>query len=364
MDDLYYMNFAIQLAQATLGQTAMNPSVGAVVVKNNHILGIGAHLAAGSLHAEIYALNMAGINSHGATLYVTLEPCAHHGKTPPCIDAIIDSHIKRVVIAVVDPNPLVAGKGIAKLKQAGIEVVVGVLAAEALLLNQVFFHNIQSQVPFITLKCAMSLDAKLATVTNESKWITNEKSRADAHIYRHQHDAILVGVNTIIADNPALTTRLKGGGKHPIRIILDTSLRTPLTSQIIIDKEVQTWIVVGNKIDLAKIQQYKAYGIKIIQMDSVVIQINELLPRLFQLGITSILVEGGNKVHTSFLNAKLFNQLILYISPLLIGGAGAPTFFAGAGFNRLKDALALDLFSVEKVADDLKIIAKPKNYKG
>src|SRR5690625_1050476 len=213
------MNFALTLASMATAQTSPNPPVGAVVVKNGEILGFGAHLKAGEAHAEVHALEMAGAKAKGATIYVTLEPCSHHGSTPPCVDLIIERGITRVVVAVLDPNQKVVGSGIAKLKQAGLNVEVGILQKEAEQVNKAFFHYITTQTPFVTVKTAISLDGKTKTATGESKCITGEEARLDVHRYRHVHDAILVGVNTVIADNPSLTTRLPNGGKNPVRTI-------------------------------------------------------------------------------------------------------------------------------------------------
>lgn len=241
MNDQYYMDFAIDLAKRVSGQTSPNPVVGAVIVKHGEIVGFGAHLKAGEAHAEVQAIKMAGLEkTSGATVYVTLEPCSHFGKTPPCSNLLIESRVKRVVIASVDPNPLVAGEGIKKLQDAGIETVVGVCQEKALALNEVFFHYIKTNTPFVTLKTAASLDGKTATYSGESKWITGPDARLDVHHYRHKHDAILVGVETVIKDNPSLTTRLPSGGKNPIRVILDTSLRIPIHSNVLTDGQVDT----------------------------------------------------------------------------------------------------------------------------
>ena len=358
-DDKYFMELALRIATSTLGQTSPNPCVGAIVVKNNQILGYGAHLHAGGAHAEIVALQQAGIAAEGATLYVTLEPCNHFGKTPPCTDAIINSKVKRVVVATLDVNPQVAGNGIKKLQAAGIIVEVGLSEAEAKRLNQMFFYYITHNVPYITLKCGMSLDAKLATSNGESKWITNSGARLDAHTYRHTHDAILVGVGTILADNPKLTTRLASGdGKNPIRIILDTNLRIPVDSQIITDGLSQTWIVVGSNVDKVEIIKYKNLGIDIIQMPKPEIDLQQLMQTLGERQVTSVLVEGGHTVLTSFIQARLFNQVVLYMSPLLIGGITAPQFFAGTGFVHLKDAINLEYTSTELIDGNLKVIAE------
>lgn len=240
MDDLTFMQTALSLAKTIVEQTNPNPPVGAVIVKDGQTVGMGAHLKAGEAHAEVHALGMAGERTKGATLYVTLEPCSHFGRTPPCANLIIEKGVDRVVIATLDPNNKVTGKGVEKLRNSGIQVDVGILAKEAHTLNKQFFHYIRAQTPFVTLKSAMSLDGKIATVTGESRWITGEEARKDAHYYRHTHDAILVGVNTVLKDKPHLTTRLPLGGKNPIRIILDTHLHTPLEANVVTDREAKT----------------------------------------------------------------------------------------------------------------------------
>ncbi len=355
MIDQKYMQLALNLAEATLGQTSPNPVVGAVVVKNGACIGSGAHLKAGHEHAEIIALNMANSEAIDATLYVTLEPCCHHGKTPPCVNRIIESGIKRVVIATLDPNPLVAGNGVKRLEEAGIEVDIGLMEAEAASLNKHFFHFIKTKTPYITLKAGISLDGKIATISGQSQWITNNKSREDSHIYRSRHDAILTGINTIIRDNPSLTTRLPLGGKNPIRIVLDTNLRTPISSKIIIDKQAETWVVIGNNVNQTKVLEYQKLGIRIIKMPSAKIEINELITTLGNSGVTSLFIEGGAKIHASFIESGLFNQLILYISPQLIGGSTNPSFFMHSGFHTLLETIKLKFHDVTMIDNDLKV---------
>jgi diaminohydroxyphosphoribosylaminopyrimidine deaminase / 5-amino-6-(5-phosphoribosylamino)uracil reductase len=357
--DEYYMRFAIELAKAGIGQTSPNPVVGAVVVKNGEIVGFGAHLKAGEPHAEVHALRMAGEKAKDATVYVTLEPCSHYGKTPPCADLLIEKEVKRVVVATTDPNPLVAGKGIAKLRQAGIEVDVGVLKQEADELNQVFFHYIATKTPFVTLKYASSLDGKIATKTGESKWITSKEARLDSHRYRAVHDAILVGVNTVIADDPSLTVRLSERRKNPVRIILDTHLRTPLNAKIINDGEAETWIVVGSEVKEAKIAEYAHKHAQILKMSEPKIQIRDLLNILGEKQITSLFVEGGAEVHGSFIEAKAVNQVVAYVAPKIIGGKAAPSPIGGSGFAQMADVMNLKIKSVETIGPDLKIVALP-----
>lgn len=360
MNDEAYMRLALQLAESTKGQTSPNPVVGSVVVKNGEVIGMGAHLRAGTEHAEVHALRMAGDKAVGATIYVTLEPCSHHGRTPPCADLIIKKGIKRVVIAVLDPNPLVAGKGIKKLQKANIDVESGVLENEAFELNKVFFHYIATRKPFVTLKTATSLDGKIATTTGESKWITGEEARMDVHQLRHEHDAILVGIGTVLADNPSLTTRKTTGGKNPIRIILDEKLRVPLDSTIITNKEAETWIVTTQVASNEKQAELLNLGVKIIKLNQDKIKINALLQILGEKEITSLFVEGGSTVNDSFLRERAINELITYIAPKLIGGKEAPTSFAGVGIPSIAEALQLKIKEVKRIGDDIKIVSVPK----
>lgn len=353
-DDIYYMQLVLDLARSTIRQTLPNPHVASIIVKDGKILGVGCHLKPGGPHAEIHALNQAGSEAHGATLYVNLEPCAHFGKTPPCVDAIINTGIKRVVIANIDENPLVAGAGIKKLENAGIAVATGILAKDGYKLNQVFFHNIRFRQPYVTLKVGMSLDGKIATKTNISQWITSPESRKDAHRYRTMHTAILVGVGTILKDNPSLTAHLlEGEQSNPVRIILDHNLRTPFQAKVIADNLVPTWIcTTSNNEDL--INKYQELGIRILQfsaLDNV-----QVLTKLYEEGIYSLLVEGGEQVYASFIEVGAVNQIVSYISPQLIGSVSAKHFFAGNGFTDLTTNLKLELEQVEQLGNDVKLV--------
>lgn len=360
MNDADYMKLALDLAKGTIGQTSPNPVVGAVLVKDHQIVGMGVHLKAGEPHAEVHAIKMAGEKAKDATLYVTLEPCSHHGRTPPCSDLVIQTGIRKVFVATTDLNPQVAGKGIQKIKNAGIEVEVGLLQEEAREMNKVFFYNIRTGLPFVTLKTATSLDGKTATVAGESKWITGEEARKDVHQYRHQHDAILVGVNTVIKDNPSLTTRLSNGGKNPIRIVLDTHLRTPKEASIINDHKAPTWIITGSKVSPNLVTEFTERGVEVIQMPSEQITIKGMLKVIGEKGITSLFVEGGAEVHGSFLKEQAFQQVITYIAPKLIGGKLARTSFGGEGFEKMGEVLSLNIKEVEMVGNDIRIIAEPK----
>ncbi|QHS24047.1 bifunctional diaminohydroxyphosphoribosylaminopyrimidine deaminase/5-amino-6-(5-phosphoribosylamino)uracil reductase RibD [Virgibacillus sp. MSP4-1] len=363
MNDQYFMKFALSLARSVSGQTSPNPPVGAVVVKNGQIIGLGAHLKAGEPHAEVHALQMAGDKAEHATIYVTLEPCSHHGKTPPCADLILQKGVSRVVVATVDPNEKVAGQGIKRLRDSGVQVDVGILKEEADSLNKAFFYYIQHHKPFVTLKSATSLDGKLATVTGESQWITGEEARQDVHLYRHTHDAILVGVNTVLNDNPTLTARLPLGGKNPVRVVLDTHLRTPLQSKIITDNDAETWIITGSEARQDTIADYEQFAhVEVIQLNQPKITIPRALEKLGDRKIMTLFVEGGAEVNGSFLKEKAVQQVITYIAPMLIGGRNAPASIGGDGIEILSDSLDLSITSLEKIGKDIKIVAEAKNH--
>jgi diaminohydroxyphosphoribosylaminopyrimidine deaminase/5-amino-6-(5-phosphoribosylamino)uracil reductase len=356
--DEKYMKLALELAKSASGQTSPNPLVGAVVVKDHQIVGTGAHLKAGEAHAEVHALEMAKDKAQGATLYVTLEPCSHFGRTPPCADRVIQSGIKRVVIAALDPNPLVAGLGVDKLKEAGIEVQKGLLQQESERMNEIFNHYIVHKSPFVTLKTATTLDGKIATVTGESQWITSDEARADVHLLRHQHDAILVGVNTVLKDNPRLTTRLNGEqGKNPIRLILDSKLRTPLDAQILNTEVASTWLFTSKQASKEQIKLYEEKGVRIFQSnDESRVSIAYVLQTLGQEQVASLLVEGGGEVNAAFLQGKYVHKVVAYLAPKLIGGNEAPSSFRGEGFTKLTEAVQLCDVQYVPIGQDLKVV--------
>jgi diaminohydroxyphosphoribosylaminopyrimidine deaminase / 5-amino-6-(5-phosphoribosylamino)uracil reductase len=355
-----YMELAINMAKATQGQTSPNPAVGAVVVKDGAIAGLGAHLKAGEGHAEVHAIQAAGEKAAGADIYVTLEPCSHYGKTPPCAQLIISSGIKRVFVASTDPNPLVSGKGIEQLRNEGIEVHVGTCRDEALELNKHFFHYMRHKTPYVTLKSAVTLDGKTAASSGDSKWITSDESRMDVHFDRHRHDAILVGVNTIIRDNPHLTTRLPQGGKNPIRIILDTHLRTPLETHVVKDKKSKTLIVTSAEVKDDKKIPFIEAGCEVISLPEEKIRLHSLLRELGSRSIQSLYVEGGSQVHGSFLKERAFQELIVYMAPKLVGGTEAFTSFGGSGFGTIAEGMEMEIHSVMSIGEDIKITAVPK----
>lgn len=359
MQDEEFMKIALSLARATIGQTSPNPSVGAVIAKDGQLISTGIHKKAGEAHAEVMAIQAAGLSAKGANLYVTLEPCCHYGKTPPCANLIIESGIKKVFVSCLDPNPKVAGKGIEKLQKAGIEVEVGLCEKEGRQINEMFFHWIQTKTPFVTLKAAITIDGKIATKTGDSKWITSPEARLDVHNLRHEHDAILVGIGTILSDNPLLTTRRPQGGKNPIRVILDSHLKIPKFANVVQDQSAKTVIFTGNEIDISKKSELEMMGVHIISLPSTSILLQDVLNILGDMKVMSLLVEGGSEIHGSFIQANLFQQMIVYMAPKLVGGKNAFPFVGGAGFENMIDASKLEFTHVEKVGPDLKIIAKP-----
>ncbi|WP_139492334.1 bifunctional diaminohydroxyphosphoribosylaminopyrimidine deaminase/5-amino-6-(5-phosphoribosylamino)uracil reductase RibD [Brevibacillus dissolubilis] len=367
MRDQDYMAVALQMAQGTLGQTSPNPVVGAVVVRDGAIVGMGAHLQAGEPHAEVHALRMAGDKARGATIYVTLEPCSHYGRTPPCAKGIIEAGISRVVVATLDPNPQVAGRGVSMLQEAGIEVTVGVLEKEAKRLNEIFFHYITTNRPFVTVKTASTLDGKVATETGHSRWISGELAREEVHMLRHQFDGILVGVNTVLADDPSLTARLERETRQPVRVILDTTLRIPLHAKVVTDGLAPTLIYTTDRAPADKQEALQQLGVEVVRLSSPSgkVEIDEVLVSLGERRITSLLVEGGSAVNGAFLAAGAIQKVISYISLKLVGGAGAPTPFGGSGIELMGDAILLRDIEVERISDqDLRIVGYPQFAQG
>lgn len=356
----FYMDLAIQNARAMKGQTDPNPLVGSVIVNKNRVVGIGTHLKAWEPHAEIHALRMAGEEARGGTIYVTLEPCSHHGRTGPCAVAIRDAGLKRVVIATLDPNPLVSGNGVKILEDAGIEVIVGIRQEESRRMNEVFNKFIVQKKPFITLKAGITLDGKIATHSLDSKWITSEEARIDVHHLRNQNMAILVGVNTVIKDDPELTTRIQNG-RNPIRIILDSNLRIPLNSKVIVDKNAETWIFTSQSVDLKTEEKLLSYGIKVIRTNGAKqVNIEEVAEILGKNLISSMLIEGGGTINAAFLENRLIDKVILYFAPKLIGGKDAPSFLGGSGIDKMRDAVDLIDTDIIKIGKDFKLTGYPE----
>ncbi|MEH7348216.1 bifunctional diaminohydroxyphosphoribosylaminopyrimidine deaminase/5-amino-6-(5-phosphoribosylamino)uracil reductase RibD [Gottfriedia acidiceleris] len=356
----FYMNLAIQNAMATKGQTDPNPLVGSVIVNDNRIVGIGAHLKAGEPHAEINALRMAGDKAEGGTIYVTLEPCSHHGRTGPCAEAVVRAGLKKVVIATLDPNPLVAGRGVKILQDAGIEVIIGVCEEQSIKMNEVFNKYIVKNIPFVVMKSASTLDGKIATHSSDSKWITSAEARNDVHQLRNEIGAILVGVNTVIKDNPELTTRIPNG-RNPVRVILDSTLKIPLESKVVTDQQADTWIFTSQKHSEQKRSELENLGVKVfVTSDPSRVDLNEMLKILGEHSISSLLVEGGGEVNASFMNQNLVDKVIVYLAPKLIGGKNAPTFLEGTGLDKMGQAIELEEIELTKIGPDYKFIGYPK----
>ncbi|WP_054768542.1 bifunctional diaminohydroxyphosphoribosylaminopyrimidine deaminase/5-amino-6-(5-phosphoribosylamino)uracil reductase RibD [Lysinibacillus parviboronicapiens] len=361
--DEKYMQLALDLAASARGNTNPNPLVGAVIVKDGVIVGTGLHRKAGEPHAEVHAFRMAGEHAQGATLYVTLEPCSHYGKTPPCANLVKDSGVSRVVVAMQDPNPSVAGRGIQLLRDAGIEVEVGVLEEQSRRLNERFIHNMLTKRPFVLAKYAMTLDGKIAAHTGHSKWVTGEVAREDVHHIRHEVDGILVGVGTVIADNPSLTTRLKQGyGKNPVRIIMDSLLRIPPHAHVLNIEQAKTIIVCSKGVEQEKITALEKKGVTVLPVsrEREGLVIDEMLEKLYQLGITDILVEGGSAVNASFLQNGAINKYVIYVAPKVLGGRLSLTPIAGHSPTSMEEAWDVEFDSFDKVGQDLRIIAYPK----
>lgn len=356
----FYMELALKNAQAMKGQTDPNPLVGSVIVNDNRIVGVGAHLKAGEPHAEIHAIRMAGDKAQGGTIYVTLEPCSHHGRTGPCALAIVEAGIKKVIIATLDPNPIVSGRGVKILEEAGIEVVIGICEEASRKMNEVFNKYIVKNTPFVTLKAGITLDGKIATHSSHSKWITSEEARHDVHQLRNEHMAILAGVNTVIADNPELTTRIPNG-RNPIRIILDSTLKIPLDRKVITDKLADTWIFTSENFDTEKKSLLESMGISVFPTSGQKhVNPKEVLKILGEKGISSLLIEGGGTINAAFLESKLIDKAIIYIAPKLIGGQHAPTFLEGSGIDKMGDAVELEDTDIIKIGKDFKFVGYPR----
>ncbi|WP_415948340.1 bifunctional diaminohydroxyphosphoribosylaminopyrimidine deaminase/5-amino-6-(5-phosphoribosylamino)uracil reductase RibD [Megamonas funiformis] len=358
--DEKYMRLAMQLAGNAIGRTSPNPLVGAVIVKDNRVVGCGWHRKAGTPHAEVHALNQAGELAQGADVYVTLEPCAHYGKTPPCSKALVEAKVKNVYGGLLDVNPKVAGKGFKILEDAGIHVEYGFLQDELRKQNEVFFKWIEHKKPFIVLKAAMTLDGKIATAIGQSKWITNETSRAYGYKLRDIYDGIMVGINTVIEDNPMLTARVDGG-KNPIRIVVDSSLKIDINANVVQDKSAKTIVATTDKADKDKILKLQAQDVDVIVVDkdeNDKVDIEKLLDILGQQNICSILVEGGATLSGSFVAKKLVDKVYFFIAPKIIGGKEAKTPVAGTGILNLQEALALKDIQIEKLEEDVLIIGR------
>jgi len=363
--DEFYMHQALTLARNGAGFTRPNPMVGALLVKDDIIVGKGYHQLYGGPHAEVHAILSAGRNTFGSTLYVNLEPCSHQGKTPPCCEAVVKAGIARVVCAMEDPNPEVSGKGIAYLREHGVTVRQGVLNAEAEILNEIFIKYIRTKKPFVILKFAMSLDGKIATSIGESRWITGEESRRETHKLRHCCAAIMVGVNTVIADNPLLTTRIEDGSDrylHPVRIVMDSNGRTPPDCNLLKTIDLAPVIIVTSpEIPDENRQRLEQAGAEILTIageDRVDI-IRQLLPELGKRQIDSLIAEGGGTLADACVRSGCVDKYLTFIAPMLIGGISALTPLEGEGFLRIGASPRLRGMRASAVGKDILIEAYP-----
>ena len=357
----FYMNMALELSKGGLGRTNPNPLVGCVIVKDDKILATGYHKKIGDSHAEIDAIKkIENDKLKGTTLYVNLEPCSHYGRTPPCANVIAKLGFKRVVVGMLDPNPLVNGKGVKILRDSGIEVITGVLEDECRKLNEIFVHYITNKRPFVLLKEAMTLDGKIATCTGDSKWITSEKSRQYVHKLRDRFASVMVGINTVIKDDPFLNVRhVKKNGNESVKIVVDSRGRLPLDCNLVrnITNDKEVILATTTRIDDARKNEYIKRGVHVMCLDgeNSRVDLNLLMSELYKLNIDSVLVEGGGILSASFLEENLIDRVVFFISPKIIGGFSAKTPILGRGIKLMKDAINIKDINVSMIDKDIKI---------
>jgi diaminohydroxyphosphoribosylaminopyrimidine deaminase/5-amino-6-(5-phosphoribosylamino)uracil reductase len=359
MNDAHFMHMALALAARGRGRTSPNPMVGAVVVRDGSVVGTGYHRVAGGPHAEVAAIEAAGELSRGATLYVTLEPCNHTGRTPPCTLKVLEAGIRRVVIAMADPNPAVAGGGAELLRGAGLEVATGLCEDEARQLNEVFLKYVLTRRPFVIAKCAATLDGRIATRTGDSRWVTGEAARAWVHELRDAVDAIMVGVGTVEADDPKLTTRTAGHlGKDPIRIVLDTHARIRRSARVVQhESEADTLIVVGRDLPPEARAHLSNNGVRLVEAATTEgrIDLAALMGQLGAMGITSVLIEGGSRVLAAAFRAGIVDKACFFYAPLIAAGDDGVPITSGPGPERMRDCIRLGRIRVQRFGDDVMI---------
>ncbi|RKY57306.1 MAG: bifunctional diaminohydroxyphosphoribosylaminopyrimidine deaminase/5-amino-6-(5-phosphoribosylamino)uracil reductase RibD [Candidatus Latescibacterota bacterium] len=349
-EDRKFMKLALRLARKGLGSTHPNPMVGALVVRDGKVVGRGWHRRPGEPHAEVVALREAGDSARGATMYVTLEPCVHYGRTPPCVDRILEAGVSRVICATVDPNPLVDGRGIGKLRDAGVEVEVGVLEDEAKELNRAYFKYITTGRPFVTLKWAQTLDGRIATSSGDSRWITGEGARKHAHRLRAEADAVVVGVGTVLADDPQLTVRLTKG-RDPLRVVLDSELRTPPTAKVLSGGRAVLATTERASPERRKVLEEAGAEVWVLPERDGRVDLEALLAKLAGEGRISVLVEGGREVLTSFLRRGMCDRIVIFLAPKLLGeGIDA---LGDLGIDRISDALSLRILRTRRFGEDI-----------
>ncbi|HID06773.1 MAG TPA: bifunctional diaminohydroxyphosphoribosylaminopyrimidine deaminase/5-amino-6-(5-phosphoribosylamino)uracil reductase RibD [Armatimonadetes bacterium] len=362
-EDTYWMRRALKLARRAKGQTSPNPCVGAVIVKDGQLVAEAYHHGAGMPHAEALALQQAGERARSATLYVTLEPCCHYGRTPPCTDAIIRARIKRVVIPFTDPNPLVRGRSVQILRDAGIEVTMGVLEEDAQQLIEDFTKFITTHTPFVTLKLATSLDGKIATRTGDSKWITSERAQRIAHRLRREHTAVMVGINTVLIDDPELTARYGRVERQPTRIVVDSTARLPINSRLCQTAErAPIWLATTRRAPLQCKQRLQRAGVRVLTVKARdgKVDLKALMRRLAREEIMSVLIEGGGEIAWSALDAGIVDKVVWFIAPIIIGGRKAHHSVAGEGIAYLRDAFQLERVSIKRIGSDIMLVGYVK----
>lgn len=353
-EDERFMRRALELAEKGQGWVSPNPMVGAVIVKEGRIIGEGWHERYGGLHGERNALAHCSESPEGSVLYVTLEPCCHYGKQPPCTEAILEAGIRKVVVGSGDPNPLVAGKGLEILRQQGVEVQEHVLEEECQKLNEVFFHYITTGTPYVAMKYAMTMDGKIAAFTGASKWITGEAARAHVQKLRHKYRGIMAGVGTVLADDPLLTCRMEGG-RNPVRIICDTHLSTPLDSRLVeTAREAPVILAVGSQVEKERKVPYEEEGCTLLEIPEKEgrIDLNVLMKELGARKIDSILLEGGGELNWSAIQAGIVQKVLTYLGPKILGGAGAKGPVGGRGFENPQESLLLKPGEITKLGED------------
>ena len=360
--DEMYMRKALELATLGWGWTSPNPLVGAVVVKDGEIVGSGYHKICGGPHAEVNAIRDSGEKAREACIYVNLEPCCHYGKTPPCTDLIIKSGIKRVVVGMKDPNPQVAGNGIKKLIDAGIEVETGILEAESIALNEIFIKHIRGKSPFVILKTAVTMDGKTACENGDSKWITCEQSRKYVHRLRGRVSCIVTGVGTVIADDPLMNVRHEKGMKDPVRVVMDSKCSIPLHSNVLVNSPENTIVAVTDSADSEKIKAVENTGAKVMVLPKgdKGVDIKSLVEELSKRGFDSILVEAGESVNESFLNEGLVDKIYMFMAPKILTGKDSMGSFGGDSPQKMADAARIYDMKTESVGDDILITGYTK----
>ena len=359
--DEHFMALALRLALRGRGRTRPNPMVGAVLVRDGEVIGTGYHRKYGGPHAEVVAVRNAERDPAGAALYVNLEPCAHHGNTPPCVDMILERRIARVVIGTVDPNPRVHGRSVRALRAHGVPVTCGVLEARCRALNEVFFRYMETGKPFVTLKAALSLDGKIACGTGVSQWISCEASRRKVHRLRSRVDAVLVGSGTVLEDDPRLTVRGVGGAVQPLRVVMDSRLRTPVGARVLTG-EAETLIATTDRAPRKKVARLRAHGVS-VEIFPADRQgrpaLESVLKRLGERGVQHLLVEGGGKLFTCFVEAGAVDRFLLFVAPVLLGGSRAPGFFGGLGADRPDEGISVEMVRTARCGCDLLVEARP-----